>query len=44
MSKAPDPNSPDVRPPFWRHRYAYMFLKVAVLVAAVYIALQLFKG
>ena len=44
MSNAPDPNSPDVRPPFWKHRYAYAFYKVAVLAAAAYIALRLFKS
>jgi len=44
MSTAPDPNSPDVRPPFWRHRYAYLFLKLAVLAAGLYIAVRLVSG
>jgi hypothetical protein len=44
MSNAPDPNSPDVRPPFWRHRYVYMVLKFAVLVAGVIIAVRLWRG
>ena len=44
MSSPPDPNSPELRPPFWRHRYAYLFLKVAVLVAAAFLAVRLFQG
>ncbi len=39
-----DPNSGDVRPPFWRHRYAYLFLKLAVLAAGVYVAARLYWG
>jgi hypothetical protein len=31
----PDPNA---RPPFWRHRYYYLALKLVVLAAAVYLA------
>jgi hypothetical protein len=27
-------------PPFWRHRYYYLALKIIVLVAAVYLALK----
>lgn len=42
MSSAPDPQSPQIRPPFWRHRYAYMFLKAAVIVIGLYIAFRLF--
>ena len=44
MSNAPDPGSRDVRPPFWRHRYAYLFLKIAVLVAGVYVVARLLQG
>jgi len=32
---------PDARPPFWRHRYYYLALKIAVLGAAIYIAMRL---
>jgi hypothetical protein len=32
---------PDTRPPFWRHRYYYMALKIGVLVVAVVVALRL---
>jgi hypothetical protein len=35
---APDPNA---RPPFWRHRYYYLALKIIVLLCAVYFTLQL---
>ncbi len=34
----PDPNA---RPPFWRHRYYYLALKIVVLVLAAVIALRL---
>jgi hypothetical protein len=34
----PDPNA---RPPFWRHRYYYLALKIVVVVLAVGIALRL---
>jgi hypothetical protein len=27
-----DPGNPDVRPPFWRHRYYYLALKIGVLI------------
>ena len=40
MSNAPGPTDPDVRPPFWRHRYYYLALKIIVLVCAVYFALR----
>jgi hypothetical protein len=35
-----DPGDPQVRPPFWRHRYYYLALKVGVLAAAVLVALR----
>ena len=35
------PPDPDVRPPFWRHRYYYLALKIIVLVAAALVALRL---
>ena len=41
MSNAPDPSDPEVRPPFWRHRYYYLALKIIVLVAALAVALRL---
>ena len=31
-------NDPNVRPPFWRHRYYYLALKIIVLVAGIYFA------
>jgi hypothetical protein len=34
----PDPNA---RPPFWRHRYYYLALKIVVLVLAVALAVRL---
>ena len=34
MTSPLDPGDPQVRPPFWRHRYYYLALKVGVLVAA----------
>jgi hypothetical protein len=39
-----DPNDmsdPRVRPPFWRHRYIYLTLKIAVVVLALWLALRL---
>jgi hypothetical protein len=33
-----DPGNPEVRPPFWRHRYYYLALKLAVLAIGFYIA------
>ena len=38
MTSAPDPNA---RPPFWRHRYYYLALKIVVLIVAAAIALRL---
>jgi hypothetical protein len=29
---------PEVRPPFWRHRYYYLALKIGVLACAIYFA------
>ena len=40
MTSPLDPGDPQVRPPFWRHRYYYLALKVGVLVAAVLVALR----
>jgi hypothetical protein len=33
-------SDPGVRPPFWKHRYYYLALKIVVLVAALAIALR----
>jgi len=41
MSNAPGPSDPDVRPPFWKHRYYYLALKIIVLASAVYFTLRL---
>jgi hypothetical protein len=41
MTSPIDPGDPDVRPPFWRHRYYYLALKIAVLVAGLVVALRL---
>ncbi len=38
MSTAPAPSDPNARPPFWRHRYYYLALKIVVLVFAIYVA------
>jgi hypothetical protein len=40
MTSPIDPGDPDVRPPFWRHRYYYLALKIGVLLAAVAAALH----
>ena len=32
---------PDVRPPFWRHRYYYLALKILVLVLGAVVAVRL---
>jgi hypothetical protein len=40
MTNPLDPGNPDLRPPFWRHRYYYLALKLAVLAAAAAIALR----
>jgi hypothetical protein len=37
MTKAPHR---DARPPFWRHRYYYLALKVMVLIVAAALALR----
>lgn len=34
---------PDARPPFWRHRYYYLALKIGVLIVAAAIALHLVR-
>ena len=41
MSNAPGPSDPDVRPPFWRHRYYYLALKIIVLLCGIYVAARL---
>ena len=38
MTSPIDPGDPEVRPPFWRHRYYYFALKIVVLVVAVLFA------
>ena len=40
MSNAPGPSDLDVRPPFWKHRYYYLALKIIVLACAVYFTLR----
>jgi len=40
MTERKDMSDPSVRPPFWRHRYYYLALKIIVLIAAVLIALK----
>ena len=40
MTSPIDPGDPDVRPPFWRHRYYYLVLKIGVLLAAIAAALH----
>jgi hypothetical protein len=41
MTSPIDPGDPDVRPPFWRHRYYYLALKILVLVLAAVVGLRL---
>jgi hypothetical protein len=41
MSNAPGPSDPNVRPPFWKHRYYYLTLKIVVLACALYFAVRL---
>jgi hypothetical protein len=38
----PGPSDPNVRPPFWKHRYYYLALKVIVLLVALAFALRWF--
>jgi hypothetical protein len=38
----PGPSDPNVRPPFWKHRYYYLALKVIVLLVALALALRWF--
>jgi hypothetical protein len=33
---------PDVRPPFWQHRYYYLALKIIVLLVALALAVRFF--
>lgn len=44
MTSPPDPKSPEVRPPFSRHRIYYVVLKYIVLLVAAYLALRLLRG
>jgi hypothetical protein len=32
---------PNERPPFWRHRYYYLALKIVVLIFALAVALRI---
>lgn len=41
--QSPDPKSPAVRPLFWKHRHAYMLLKVGMLAVGLYLAFRLFS-
>jgi len=41
MTSPIDPGDPNVRPPFWRHRYYYLAIKLLVLACAVYFAARL---
>ena len=41
MTDRKDMGDPSVRPPFWRHRYYYLALKIIVLIAGVLIALKI---
>jgi hypothetical protein len=41
MTDPKDMSDPQVRPPFWHHRYYYLALKIIVLLAAVLIALRI---
>ncbi len=34
-------SDPNARPPFWRHRYYYLALKIVVLVLAAALAVRL---
>jgi hypothetical protein len=40
MTDRNDMGDPSVRPPFWRHRYYYLALKIVVLIAGVLMALK----
>jgi hypothetical protein len=41
MTDPKDMSDPEVRPPFWHHRYYYLALKIIVLLAGVLIALRI---
>ena len=41
MTDPKDMSDPQVRPPFWHHRYYYLALKIIVLLAGVLIALRI---
>jgi hypothetical protein len=38
----PDPSDSRMRPPFWKHRYYYLALKIVVLLFGLALALRLF--
>jgi len=38
----PDPSDPNIRPPFWRHRYYYLALKIVVLLVGFALAARWF--
>jgi hypothetical protein len=40
MTDRKDMSDASVRPPFWRHRYYYLALKIIVLIAGALIALK----
>ncbi len=40
MTDPKNMSDPQVRPPFWRHRYYYLALKIVVLVVAAALALR----
>ena len=42
MTGAPDPIDSNARPPFWKHRYYYLALKIIVLLVALALALRWF--
>lgn len=44
MTTPQDPNAPDARPPFQRHRIYYLALKIVVLAAAAYFVLRVARG
>ena len=41
MTDPKDMSDPQVRPPFWRHRYYYLALKLVVLAFGLYVAARL---
>jgi hypothetical protein len=41
MTDPKDMSDPRVRPPFWRHRYYYLALKIIVVIFALAVALHI---